>query len=101
MGAVSCPKRVRELERPTKPSKRDSTWLKTPPVLDEAVVVVGGTAAVVVAGWATTAGVAEVATAAGAEVDVCCPAAQAEDQSIPIPSQLRADQLTVLLTKRQ
>jgi S-formylglutathione hydrolase FrmB len=93
---------VRLFETPTTLLKSDSTSLKTPPTLDEAVDVAAGAAAVVVAGWAAAVvGVvaAGVATATGVEVDVC-PADQAEAQSIPIEFQSRAAQSTLLMLKQ-
>ena len=82
---------------PTRPSKSDSTSLNAAPASFEAAleVVAAGAGAAVVAAGATTGAAVVVGTAAGAAaVEECCPAAQAEDQSMPIAFQSRESQLT-------
>jgi nicotinamidase-related amidase len=94
--AVDAPKLVKAFETPTIPFHRPaavfSTSLTTSlrALLVDAVVATGVAAAVVVG----TTGAAVVGTGAKV-VDVCCPAAYAADQSIPISFHGRAVQSTL------
>jgi hypothetical protein len=86
---VDSPKLVKAFETPTTPFHRPATVFST--LLVDAVVAATGAAAVVVVG---TTGAAVTETGATV-VDVCCPAAYADDQLIPISFHGRSLQTTL------
>jgi hypothetical protein len=95
--AVDSPKLVKAFEAPTKlfhrPAALFSTLLTVSLTGVLAAVVATGAAAAVVVGTTGTTGAAVVVGTAATVVDVCCPAAYADAQSIPISFQWSVVQL--------